>query len=79
MIYSIALGLSDIRRLNIQLISLAQFCYLQYDSSEKDFNNKENNMLSPLMFIVGFVIFLLYMSGLLYMIKNHMMIKKRKE
>ena len=31
---------------------------------------KKNNMLSPLMFIVGFVIFLLYMSGLLYMIKK---------
>ena len=30
------------------------------------------------MFIVGFVIFLLYMSGLLYMIKNHMMIKSKR-
>tara|TARA_B100001564_G_scaffold273656_1_gene235362 strand:+ start:192 stop:386 length:195 start_codon:yes stop_codon:yes gene_type:complete len=27
-------------------------------------------MLSPLMFIIGFVIFLLYMSGLLWMIKS---------
>ena len=27
-------------------------------------------MLSPLMFIIGFVIFLLYMSGLLWMIKK---------
>ena len=27
-------------------------------------------MLSPLMFIIGFVIFVLYMSGLLWMIKS---------
>ena len=27
-------------------------------------------MLSPLMFIIGFVIFILYMSGLLWMIKS---------
>jgi hypothetical protein len=27
-------------------------------------------MLSPLMFIIGFIIFLLYMSGLLWMIKS---------
>ena len=27
-------------------------------------------MLSPLMFIIGFIIFLLYMSGLLSMIKS---------
>ena len=27
-------------------------------------------MLSPLMFIIGFIIFILYMSGLLWMIKS---------
>ena len=27
-------------------------------------------MLSPLMFLIGFIIFLLYMSGLLWMIKS---------
>ncbi len=27
-------------------------------------------MLSPLMFIIGFIIFLLYISGLLWMIKS---------
>ena len=35
-------------------------------------------MLSPLMFIVGFIIFLLYMSGLLYMIKKSHDDQKRK-
>ncbi len=37
-------------------------------------------MLSPLMFIIGFVIFFLYMSGLLYMIKkSHDDQRKRRE
>ena len=37
-------------------------------------------MLSPLMFIIGFVIFLLYMSGLLWMIKSsHDDQRKRRE
>ena len=37
-------------------------------------------MLSPLMFIIGFVIFFLYMSGLLYMIKkSHDDQRRRRE
>ena len=37
-------------------------------------------MLSPLMFIIGFVIFLLYMSGLLWMIKkSHDDQRKKRE
>ena len=37
-------------------------------------------MLSPLMFIIGFIIFLLYMSGLLWMIKSsHDDQRKRRE
>ena len=37
-------------------------------------------MLSPLMFIIGFVIFVLYMSGLLWMIKSsHDDQRKRRE
>tara|TARA_Y100000991_G_scaffold212376_1_gene196345 strand:- start:5650 stop:5859 length:210 start_codon:yes stop_codon:yes gene_type:complete len=37
-------------------------------------------MLSPLMFIIGFIIFLLYMSGLLYMIKkSHDDQRKKRE
>ena len=35
-------------------------------------------MLSPLMFIIGFIIFLLYMSGLLYMIKKSHDDQRRK-
>ena len=81
MIYSISLGLSgNIARLNIQLIGLEQFYYLQLlFVREKILITKKNNMLSPLMFIVGFVIFLLYMSGLLYMIKKSHDDQKRKE
>ena len=37
-------------------------------------------MLSPLMFIIGFIIFLLYMSGLLWMIKkSHDDQRRRRE
>lgn len=37
-------------------------------------------MLSPLMFIIGFIIFLLYMSGLLWMIKkSHDDQRKKRE
>ena len=37
-------------------------------------------MLSPLMFIIGFIIFLLYMSGLLWMIKSsHDAQRRRRE
>ena len=35
-------------------------------------------MLSPLMFIIGFIIFLLYMSGLLWMIKSSHDDKRRR-
>ena len=35
-------------------------------------------MLSPLMFIIGFIIFLLYMSGLLWMIKSSHDEKRRR-
>ena len=35
-------------------------------------------MLSPLMFIIGFIIFLLYMSGLLWMIKKSHDDQRRK-
>ena len=35
-------------------------------------------MSNPLMFIIGFIIFILYMSGLLYMIKKSHDDQKRK-
>ena len=43
---------------------------LQLDKEEETTIQKNKTMLSPLMFIIGFIIFLLYMSGLLWMIKS---------
>ena len=83
MMYSIILGLSEILlKLNIQHIGLEQFycLQLQYAKEEKILTKKIINMLSPLMFIIGFIIFSLYMSGLLWMIKkSHDDQRKRRE
>jgi hypothetical protein len=69
-------------KLNIQHIGLEQFycLQLQYAKGEKILTKKIINMLSPLMFIIGFIIFSLYMSGLLWMIKkSHDDQRKRRE
>lgn len=69
-------------KLNIQHIGQEQFycSQLQYAKEEKILTKKIIKMLSPLMFIIGFIIFSLYMSGLLWMIKkSHDDQRKRRE
>ena len=69
-------------KLNIPHIGQQLFCclLLLLGRGEMLLIQKIIEMLSPLMFIIGFIIFLLYMSGLLYMIKkSHDDQRKKRE